>query len=339
MKTKTLLWGTGDRTKGFIDQGYFENCDVVAIVDSFSEQKDFMGYSVIRPLQVLDYIDEVDYVVITNNFYIEITQKMVELGISLDKVIITDNAMDPPYRQCFEKTKEILPSIYGAMKNCLVRTVKLNERDFSDTTTIFKDKRFSNREYSLDYFRYRTFEFVAEEIINAKVEGAMAELGVFRGLFSALINKKFPDRKIYLFDTFEGFDKAEAETERELGRCNERFISVHKDTSVEMMLQNLPYAEQAVVCKGFFPESVTPDARNEKYAFVSLDVDFEESTYQGLNFFYPRLSEGGYIFIHDYNTYYLEGVKRAVERYEETLGARLKKVPLADRAGTLIIVK
>jgi hypothetical protein len=32
-------------------------------------------------------------------------------------------------------------------------------------------------------------------------------LGVSRGMFSRLINCKFKDRKIYLFDTFESFDE------------------------------------------------------------------------------------------------------------------------------------
>ena len=105
------------------------------------------------------------------------------------------------------------------------------------------------------------------------------------------------------------------------------------------MLGNLPYPDKAVVCKGFFPESITEEAGKEKYAFVSLDVDFEESTFEGLKFFYPRLSEGGYIFIHDYNTYYLKGVKAAVKRYEEFIGQKLKAIPIADRAGTLIIMK
>ena len=49
-----------------------------------------------------------------------------------------------------------------------------------------------------DYYRYRTFEFVAEEIKAANIEGSVAEFGVFRGVFSALINKKMPDRKLFV---------------------------------------------------------------------------------------------------------------------------------------------
>ena len=105
------------------------------------------------------------------------------------------------------------------------------------------------------------------------------------------------------------------------------------------MLANLPYPRKCVVCKGLFPQSVTQTAMEEIYAFVSIDVDFEESVYAGLEFFYPRLAENGVIYLHDYNSAFLSGVKAAVERYEEELGGRMKKIPLADRAGTLVIVK
>ena len=95
----------------------------------------------------------------------------------------------------------------------------------------------------------------------------------------------------------------------------------------------------AVICKGFFPDSIPDYAYNDTFAFVTIDVDFEESTYQGLKFFYPRMNEGGSIFIHDYHAIKLDGVKAAVKRYEKDNGISLKCVPLADRAGTLVIIK
>ena len=241
--------------------------------------------------------------------------------------------MNPFFRTDFSisdslKTVRKSVLIYETIIVVIKQTVKTNERDFLDGTTIYSDTRFSDMEYVFDYYRYRTFEFVAEQIKENATEGALAEFGVFRGLFSAVISSKFPNRKIYLFDTFEGFDISEAKKEMELGNCSESFIESHKDTSVERMIENLPYPNNAVVCKGFFPNSITDEAKNETYAFVSLDVDFEESTL-----------EGSYIFINGFNTQYLKGVKNAVERYEELLGKKLKKVPVADRAGTLIIVK
>ena len=142
-----------------------------------------------------------------------------------------------------------------------------------------------------------------------------------------------------MFDTFEGFDSAEAKKEMDMGRCDKDFIVGHNDTSTEIVKEKLLYPDMGIICKGYFPDSLTEEAKNEKFAFVSLDVDFEESTYQGLSFFYPRLSDGGVIFVHDYNTSFLEGVKIAVERFEKDNNICLKSIPIADRAGTLVIIK
>lgn len=72
--------------------------------------------------------------------------------------------------------------------------------------------------------------------------------------------------------------------------------------------------------------------------FVSIDVDLEQPIYDGLDFFYPRLEKGGYIFIHDYNGPLL-GVERAVDRYERGNGIMLCKVPICDVEGSLVITK
>ena len=47
------------------------------------------------------------------------------------------------------------------------------------------------------YFLKRT----AEEAYYHGLSGSVAEAGVFRGEFAKQINKYYPDRKCYLFDT------------------------------------------------------------------------------------------------------------------------------------------
>lgn len=341
MNTKmkdVLIWGAGNRTTEYMKRNMFSGINVLAIIDSYSTEKTFLGYEVVRPEEIIKY-QVYDYIIVNNQFYREIVEKLHELHIPLDKIITTDPVREEPFRTYFDRARDVIPMIYEIARPLLYQTVRANERDLSDNATIYSNHQFNDKEYDADYFRYRTFEFVAEEIEKNGIQGELAELGVFRGLFSAVINYKLPERKLYLFDTFEGFEPQEAQKEFEQGRCSQRFIESHKETSIEQMLSNIPFPEKVKICKGFFPQSVTGDAEKEKYAFVSLDVDFEESTYEGLKFFYPRLSEGGYIFVHDYNTYFLDGIKTAVKRYEDEMGARLKKVPIADRAGTLIIMK
>ena len=74
-----------------------------------------------------------------------------------------------------------------------------------------------------------------------------------------------------------------------------------------------------------------------EFAMVSLDPDLYDPTYAGLRYFYPRLSRGGVIIIHDYNSYQFTGVAEAVRRYCREEG--LFPVPLCDLHGTAVLRK
>lgn len=189
-----------------------------------------------------------------------------------------------------------------------------------------------------DYTRYRGLELIAEQISRNNIQGSVAELGVFRGDFSSEINRIFPDRKLYLFDTFEGFADSDVIYDREKDYTSNKFITESnsfKDTSVELVLQKMPHPEQCVVRKGYFPE--TAEGLEDTFALVSIDCDLYVPILAGLEYFYPRLISGGYIMLHDYNHKEF-GVKDAVEDFEKK-NEKICKVPYPDQGGTLVIYK
>lgn len=338
-KYNILIWGTGERARNFMERNIFNECSIIGFIDTYQRAECFKGYEVYKPEHLESLLPNIDYVVIATEYFAEILEFCRKRYILWDKFVITDHIEDPVYEERWKPLEYIAPLLYQEQKRNAEKYVSINICDRSLENCLVGKGKYSRWIYIHDYFRYRTFEFCAQEIEQQNTGGAVAERGVFRGEFASLINETFPDRKMYLFDTFEGFDAEEAGIELALGRADESFVEGHKDTSVERVLGNLPKPEQCIVCKGLFPDSITSEAEKEKYAFVSLDVDFEESTFQGLKFFYPRLSENGYIFLHDYNANTLGGIKEAVARYEREYGMKLKKVPLADWAGTLIITK
>ena len=63
-----------------------------------------------------------------------------------------------------------------------------------------------------------------------------------------------------------------------------------------------------------FPDTATPVA-DEMFSLVHLDVDLYRSTLACLQFFYPRMVQGGVILSHDYT--YGEGVRRAFTEFFE----------------------
>lgn len=187
--------------------------------------------------------------------------------------------------------------------------------------------------FSDDYCRYGTLRLLAKQIEEDGIGGDVAELGVFQGKLSYCINLLFPERRFWLFDTFEGFaGKNLSEEERQKGIREGHF----SDTSEEHVLSRLPHRERCIVRKGLFPSTI-PE-KDVTYALVSLDCDLYEPALEGLRYFYAHLAPGGYILLHDYQSTWYTGIHEAVQAYEKEHG-RLVKVPLPDEAGTIVIQK
>jgi O-methyltransferase len=161
------------------------------------------------------------------------------------------------------------------------------------------------------------------------IRGNIAEVGVYKGAFAKLLNRYFPEKKLYLFDTFEGFDVARDDVDA----CDaDRF----KDTDIDIVLQKMVTPENCIMRKGYFPD--TAEGVEDTFCFVSLDADLYKPILAGLEFFYPRMEKGGYIFVHDFGTYHFgAGVKEAVYQYCNEHGASV--VPLLDNYLSVIIAK
>lgn len=178
-------------------------------------------------------------------------------------------------------------------------------------------------------------ETAAREIYKNNVGGAIAEFGVYQGEFANYMSRCMPDRKFYLFDTFSGFDKRDID-EKEDGFSGEfRQVLDLTDTTAERAVNNIAWRANTVIRKGWFPET-TVGLENEQFAFVSLDVDLYYPTLAGLEFFYPRMSPGGYIFVHDFGAHILLGVREAVIEFckKENVGY----VTFRDGASTTAVV-
>jgi O-methyltransferase len=185
---------------------------------------------------------------------------------------------------------------------------------------------------SNDIIRHQTLKLAAGEIHDKKIKGSVAELGVYKGDFAKKINAHFPDKALYLFDTFAGFDKRDVEIENKFnGHGKENDFANH---NIGLVLKKMKHPENCIVKKGWFPE--TAKDIEERFAFVSIDADLYEPIYQGLLYFYERLEKGGYIFVHDYNGK-LYGAKEAVQKFSKEFN--IPYVPLSDLCGSVVFSK
>lgn len=189
--------------------------------------------------------------------------------------------------------------------------------------------------YKMLDIRSGTLLRIAARLCEQNLDGNIAELGVYKGDIAWKLNALFPNKKLYLFDTFEGFDTRDIVEENKRG-CSRAQKEEFADTSLENVRKRLPYPEQVVIRKGFFPETAV-GLENCQYQLVSLDADLYAPTLAGLEYFYPRLISGGIIILHDYNNERFRGAKQAVNEYESIHGPLLL-IPLCDLHGSAVII-
>ena len=184
-----------------------------------------------------------------------------------------------------------------------------------------------------DNTRKDMFALLLRTILDNNIPGEFAELGVYKGYTARLIHHYAPERILNLFDTFEGFPEKSMVADKEKAN-NPITKKLFTDTSVKQVEKLIsPQNENVEFHVGYFPETIPPGFESKKFAFVHLDADLYEPTLAGLNFFYERMSVGGFMLIHDYNAWI--GTRMAVDEFFESM--KVKPIPMPDKSGSAII--
>lgn len=191
--------------------------------------------------------------------------------------------------------------------------------------------------------RYSFTQGFADYIHWEGIDGAVAECGVDLGINAKWINLFFPDRELYLFDTFEGFSESDLIVERSIGDkaflegdynkvC---FYDDDPDSKIQLVREKMTYPEKVIFRKGYFPD--TAAGIDSTFCFVNLDMDLYMPILNGLRFFWDKMAAGGGIMIHDYFQPELPGVKKAVLDFETEINMKLAKTPIGDNCSIFII--
>ena len=320
---KVILFGTSALAE-FLSSHIRNEVEIIAYMNSI-EPKDSIGGIPVITLEDLDNYDY-DYVVIAFSDIMMGLKLLEEKGVSKDKIVsysfngayyYKDNAFQ-------EECDELLHN--RMCDNAVSKLFDLpSKKYYLCSMNIPEDREIIDS----DFIREQTLVLIAKEIKRRGLKGNVAELGVFKGEFSRKINRLFPEKQLYLFDTFEGFSEEDIKKE---GEKLEKFA----DTSVDKVMASMPVPEMCVVKKGFFPDTYDLD-EDEKFCFVSIDVDLYKPISEGLEVFYPKLEKGGYIMVHDYNNLTFNGTTDAVQDYCDK--EHINYVPIPDIGGSIIITK
>ncbi len=153
----------------------------------------------------------------------------------------------------------------------------------------------------------------------SRAEGAVAEVGVYKGGSARLIARTLPSRALYLFDTFEGLPDQFREEDQHYHKPGQFAASLPE---VAMTLAGHEPAELHYQV-GIFPDSAA-GLEHLRFCFVHVDVDLFRSVSDCCVWFTPRMSRGGIIVFDDYSAHTTPGCPLAVDAY---FGTRVEVHP------------
>ncbi len=185
-------------------------------------------------------------------------------------------------------------------------------------------------------------------VLDREIPGDVVECGVWRGgssLLAALIMnaRKVTERKLYLYDTFQGMTvPTEVDVDKRgniafemmekyadsIGWCYALLEEVQEVFSVHNFEFEIHFVQGDVV-------ETSQTTKPETISVLRLDTDWYESTAAELQQFYPRLSTGGVLIIDDYGAW--AGSRKATDEYFSQVPApMLKRIDKEVRLGIKI---
>jgi hypothetical protein len=151
-------------------------------------------------------------------------------------------------------------------------------------------------------------------------KGAILEAGVFKGGASLHLHNSAPERKVYLCDTFVGFNQLPMDRELDRrffprGSYDTGFAETARQAVHDLMARHTSNFE---LIEGCFPMSAA-GRQLGGISFVHMDFDLYKSIFDSLVFLNDRMIEKSIIVVDDYMRT-AEGVVEAVEKFVALTG-------------------
>lgn len=162
--------------------------------------------------------------------------------------------------------------------------------------------------------------------------GDFAECGVWKGgtaLMLARVLHSAKQKKLYLFDSFQGLPKVDPEEDPWFHEGQ------YSAESVEIVRQVLrDFSDILDIRCGWIPETFN-GLEDNRYAFAHIDVDLYKSTWDCCEYFYPRMTPGGVMLFDEYAFAPSRGEKDAIDRFF----ADKPEIPMTLPTGQALVLK
>ncbi len=227
----------------------------------------------------------------------------------------------------------IIKTVNGLLKPLKIKLVQTGSQNEELTQQdMFADTAFMAIYNQVRPFTMTTVErcyalyYAVQYTVKNNIPGDFVECGVWRGGSSMMILKTLlslgvRDRKLYMYDTYEGMsmptalDGFEANDTWKKSKVSDETNSwcLSKIDEVKANISSTGYPVDNVTFVKGKVEDTIPGTIPTQIALLRLDTDWYESTHHELIHMFPLLQKNGVMIIDDYGHW--EGAKRAVDEY------------------------
>lgn len=210
-------------------------------------------------------------------------------------------------------------------------------------------KNVARQELTRFLFRHEIFK----KVVNLK--GCIVECGVFSGQglmswaqLSAIMEPIGFQRRIYGFDTFEGFPQVH---EKDLAGAKSfpKTVGDIKDESYDDLLRSIElfdanryiaHVPKVFLIKGDFMETAERFLHDHPHTLISLlylDFDLYEPTKRALELFVPRMAKGSVIGFDEINNQSWPGETLALLEYFDLRKIKIEKLPYEPHMAYVVV--
>lgn len=173
-------------------------------------------------------------------------------------------------------------------------------------------------------------EFIKIPKNDARHPLNFVECGVADGITSYFLLKELDSYKNNITYNLHLYDSWEPMREDHLVPSEFKNIGAYKNSDFERTKKNLSdFLNNIVIHKGFIPESLTsaPQSPEDSIVYLHIDLNSSMPTLAALDFFYPKMTQGGVILFDDYGWKEYRDTKETIDKFFSSKSGILLKMP------------
>lgn len=160
-----------------------------------------------------------------------------------------------------------------------------------------------------------------------KLDGDFVECGVFRGrAVKSVVDyvnfKNFSNKNYFLFDTFCGFCEKYSEAANV-----EQYKDVYFEDVSEFVRSSFKEFPNVHLVKGAIPDTLN-DVKIERVAYLYIDMNTPIPEKAALEFFWPKIVQGGVVILDDYGWGGIHDIQKVVhDEFAKSKGVKILTLP------------